>query len=309
MKADVVVVAYRSEAEIGDCLAPVLDDPLVASVTVVDNGDGRSAAVAEALGAAAVHAPDNPGFGTAVNRGVARGTAEAILVLNPDARLTSIALADGLARLERDPMVAGVQGAIVNRVTGQEERSAGRELGVVHLAGRALGLRRLLRLRPVRALARRSPGLADHVERRPDGDRRVDSLAATAVLLRRSAFTEIGGFDERYFLYGEDLDLCRRLRDAGWALLAVRDTWAEHTSGGSAATSWARELTWWEGTLQFARSNWNTAARTGALVTGAIAALRLVARRPSRWREVLGACRGTRQTGAARVVHDETHRL
>jgi GT2 family glycosyltransferase len=297
MKADVVVVAYRSEDEIADCLAAVLDDPLVASVTVVDNGDGRSAAMAEALGAVAVHAPDNPGFGAAVNRAAARGTAEAILVLNPDARLAPIAVADGLVRLERHPMVAAVQGAIVNRATGKEERAAGRELGLVHLMGRALGLKAMLRFRPVRALARRVPGLADHVERRPDTDTAVESLAATAIVLRRSAFTEVGGFDERYFLYGEDLDLCRRLRDAGWALLAVPDTWAEHTSGGSAATSWARELTWWEGTLQFARWNWCGARRAGALAVGALAGLVLVARRPRRLQQVLAA---TRQVSRSR---------
>jgi GT2 family glycosyltransferase len=309
MKADVVVVAYRSEDEIADCLAAVLDDSLVASVTVVDNGDGRSAAVAEELEAFAVHAPDNPGFGAAVNRGAARGTAEAILVLNPDARLTPIALADGLVRLERHPMVAAVQGSIVNRTTGYEERSAGRELGLVHLVGRALGLKALLRFRAVRALARRSPGLADHVERRPDADRRVESLAATAIVLRRSAFTEVGGFDERYFLYGEDLDLCRRLRRAGWALLAVPDTWAEHTSGGSAATSWARELTWWEGTLRFARTHWTGRQRAALAPIVLVVATRLVAARPSRWREVLGACRGTRRTARASVVHDQTDGL
>lgn len=287
MKADVVVVAYRSEDEIEGCLAALATEPGVASVTVVDNGDGGSAALAERLGVAAIREPANPGFGAAVNRGAARGTAEALLVLNPDARLQPGALAIGLARLEREPIVGAVQGAIVNRTTGQEERSAGRELGLVHLVGRAFGLRALLRFRPVRALSRRSAVLADHVDRRPSSAREVESLAATAIVLRRAAFAEVGGFDERYFLYGEDLDLCRRLRDSGWRLVATPETGAVHRSGASAKTTWDRELRWWEGTLLFARTHWRGWRRLGATVTGLFEAAVLVLRSPSRAREVV----------------------
>jgi N-acetylglucosaminyl-diphospho-decaprenol L-rhamnosyltransferase len=295
MKFDVVVVAYRSEADIEPCLAAVRDEPALASVTVVDNGDGRSAAIAERLDAQTVYAPDNPGFGTAVNRGAAHGTAEAILVLNPDARLQRGAIARGLSRLETDPMIGAVQGAIVNTTTGCDERSAGREIGLVHLAGRAFRLRGLLAVAPVRSLARRVPALADHVERRPVEDQTVESLAATAILLRRSAFEEIGGFDERYFLYGEDLDLCHRMRGAGWRLVAAPETWAVHESGASAETTWDRELRWWEGTLQFACMHWSGARRAGAAVVGAFEAAVLTGRAPSRFHEVVHAARGLKQ--------------
>ena len=291
MKADVVIVAYRNEAEIQACLDTVAAEPGIASVTVVDNGDGQSATIAEALGATAVRAPRNPGFGTAVNRGARSGTAEAILVLNPDALLDPGALALGLARLEYDPMIAAVQGAIVNVTTGSEERSAGREIGLVHLAGRAFKLRTLLSYRPVRALARRTRLLNDHVDRRPDTDRSVDALAATAILLRRSAFEEVDGFDERYFLYGEDQDLCQRLRGAGWRLIAAPETWATHRSGGSAPTTWDRELRWWEGTLLFARLRWRGVRLMGALVMGLLEAAVLGIQAPSRIPEILRAAR------------------
>lgn len=294
MKVDVVVVAYRSEAEIGVCLAALTAEPGVASVTVVDNGDGRSAAIAERLGAHAIRDPGNPGFGAAVNRGAADGDAEALLILNPDALLLPGALTSGLAVLGHEPTVAAVQGAIVNVATGADERSAGRELGLVHLAGRLFGLRRLLRFGPVRMLALRSPVLADHVDRRPDRARDVESLAATAILVRRSAFDEIGGFDERYFLYGEDLDLCRRLRDAAWRLVALPDPWAIHQSGASAATTWDRELRWWEGTLQFARTHWTGWRCASVSAIGFAVTIKLIARDPSRWRESVRACGGTR---------------
>jgi GT2 family glycosyltransferase len=289
VKADVVVVAYRSEEEIEACLAALATEPDVASVTVVDNGDGASAAEAERLGASTIREPGNPGFGAGVNRGAAVGTAEALLVLNPDAILQPGAVALGLERLEREPMVAAVQGAIVNSTTGKEERSAGRELGLIHLLGRLLGLRALLRFGPVRALSRRSPVVSDHVDRRPTEARDVETLAATAIVIRRGAFAEVGGFDERYFLYGEDLDLCRRFRDASWRLVATPETWAVHQSGASASTRWDRELSWWQGTLQFARSHWRGWRRIAARLIGLGEAGVLIARAPGRRKAVVTA--------------------
>jgi len=76
------------------------------------------------------------------------------------------------------------RGAIVNAVTGTEERSAGRELGVVHLFGRLVHARTLLRSPAVRAVSRRVPTLRDHVDRRPAAALEVETLAATAVVLR-----------------------------------------------------------------------------------------------------------------------------
>ena len=90
------------------------------------------------------------------------------------------------------------------------------------------------------------------------------------------------GFDERYFLYGEDLDLCRRLRDAGWRLVATPETWAVHQSGASATTTWDRELSWWEGTLLFAHTHWHGARRVAATAVGGLEAAVLIVRAPSR---------------------------
>ena len=102
------------------------------------------------------------------------------------------------------------------------------------------------------------PSLRDHVERVPSAAEDVETLAAVSILVRRDAFDAIGGFDERYFLYGEDLDLCRRLRGAGWRLVSLPVAWASHHSGASASGWWDRELRWWEGTMQFAAHWWAT---------------------------------------------------
>lgn len=289
----VVIVGYDSAAVIRSCVDGARALSGVTEIVVVDHGDDGTAVVAEAAGARVLRCPGNPGFGAGQNRGVRETDAPYVLLLNPDAVVDPDGIAAGLAVLVADGTVAAVQGCIVNRATGATERSQGRELGPVHLYGRALGLKRWLRLAPVRAVARRVGAVADHAERIPDGPQRVESLAATAVLVRRAAFEAVDGFDESYFLYGEDLDLCRRLRRAGWSLVAVPDRFAVHESGASAANRVARELTWWRGTMQFAATWWPEARWRAAVGAAVVQAGLLALRHPTRagqaWREIVVA--------------------
>jgi GT2 family glycosyltransferase len=277
---DTVIVAYDSEDVIERALTRARR--LGGRTVVVDHGDGGSARVAAARGALAVHDPSNPGFGAGQNHGVAFTDSELVLLCNPDAEIDPDAVLAGTELLRSRTGVAAVQGVIVNRSTGRPERSAGVELGPVHLVGRALGARALLGLPGVGSLARRSSALRDHADRVPPGPAEVDTLAATAVLVRRSALESVGGFDEDYFLYGEDLDLCRRLRLLGWKLVTVPDVWATHTSGGSTPSAWAREASWWRGTLQFAARWWGSAAWSLAVAAAVARWARLSARHPAR---------------------------
>ena len=284
---DTVLVAYRSEDVIGRAVE--VARMLGGTVVVVDHGDGASAARAAASGAIAIHDPSNPGFGTGQNRGVAFTDSEFVLLCNPDAGIVAEGVLAGAEILRSRPDVAMVQGVIVNRATGAPERSAGVEVGPFHLLGRALNAKALLRVPAVAALAGRTKLLRDHAERVPDGPTEVDSLAATAVLVRRSALDAVGGFDESYFLYGEDLDLCRRLRAAGWKLLALPGTWAAHTSGGSAESNWRREASWWQGTMQFGAGRWQGTAWSVAVLAAVIRWLRLAVRHPLQARATFAA--------------------
>jgi succinoglycan biosynthesis protein ExoA len=295
---DVVIVAYRSGVRLARALQALAGEPGIGRVVVVDHGDGADAALARELGAEVVHRPDNPGYGSGQNVGVARCTAPFVLLLNPDAELEPGALVAGRLTLEARPDVAAVQGVVRRAHDGQAERTQGAALGPVHLWGRALHLRALLGLRVVRVAARRVGVLADHVDRTTCTEREVESLAAVSILVRREAFCSVGGFDERYFLYGEDLDLCHRLRADGWALLTLPQAWAVHVGGASAGSSTERELTWWRGTMRYAASWWPDRAWRWGLRAAMVRWARLAASDPRRalaaWHALVGAPRNDR---------------
>lgn len=274
---DVQIVAYGFGDVLLDCIASVSGED--ARVVVVDH---RGDVDADRVGASVevLRDPSNPGFGAGQNRALATGSAPWVLLLNPDARMEPGAARAGVAYLQAHADVALVQGIIRNSATGAAERSAGLAIAPIHLLGRASGARRLASLGPVRSFARRRPSLRDHVEREPAEPVEVEALAATAVLARRAALEQVGGFDARYFLYGEDLDLCRRLRLAGWRVVNLPERWAVHQSGGTSSTTWDRELRWWQGTMRFAASSWSRRAWPFAMAAALVAAMRLCVRRP-----------------------------
>lgn len=288
---DVVVVAYNSEAALCRSLPLANQIPGLERIVVVNNGADRSSAVAARLGAAVLELPGNPGFGAGQNLGIRQGHAPFVLLLNPDAEPVAGAVAAGIEWLSAHAEVAAVQGVITNRSDNRPERSQGRELGPAHLLGRALGLRALLRVKAVAALGVRVGWLRDHVERIPTTPAEVETLAATALLVRRSAFSSVDGFDDGYFLYGEDLDLCRRLRAQGWHLVALPYPWARHTSGESSDTWFDRELRWWQGTLRFARTWWSSLRWSAALAAAVVQAIRMALACPRRageaWRTLV----------------------
>ena len=254
---DVVVVAWRSAATLPACLASVVGDPAVASVTVVDNASpDESASVAAALGARVVEAGRNVGFGAGCNLGAAGGAAPYVLLLNPDAAVAAGTVAGLAAVLDADPRAAAVAS----------------EVGDDHVRRRFPRVWR----------APLEPGLAGRLDerwyRRHPG-RAVDWLSAAVLLVRRSALEEVGGFDERYFLYWEEVDLAVRLRRAGWELRWVPGLPAAHAAGGSGGgrPAWAAGLVRWAGD-HARRPRLLRAAVMAGLVARAVA-WRLVGRR------------------------------
>jgi GT2 family glycosyltransferase len=189
-------------------------------VIVVDNGstDGSSQWLAREHRAVEVLSlVANTGFAGAANRGIAAAQTEAVALLNTDVELEPDWLERALAALEADPARAAVAGKLVSLA----------DPGIVDDAGDFL----------------RRDGVCEQRGRfRPDDGRFDDageifSACAGAVVLRTEAVRAVGGFDERFFLYLEDVDLGLRLRLAGWRCWYEPRAVARHAGGGSAQHS------------------------------------------------------------------------
>lgn len=236
MAAEVVavVVNYNAGAELRRALQSIVDELSDRSWEgiVVDNAsaDG-SGAIATEFGPqiSLVRNAENVGFGKAVNQAAAVSHAPMLLIMNPDCRLMS----GSLARLESE-LVENAGCAVVGpRILNPDGSNQGSARGdpdmMTGLFGRASRFRRWLPWLPV---SRRNVVPDDHAGP-ADGSVAVDWVSGACMLVRRDAFERAAGFDERYFLYWEDADLCRRLRGLGYHVRHVPGAVAVHRVGHS----------------------------------------------------------------------------
>ena len=224
-----VVVAYESGPALARCAAD-LADAGVAELVVVDNGsaDGSvAAAAAGAPGLMPVTPGRNLGYGSAANRGVAATTAPYVLVCNPDLEVPPDALDALAAALDADPARA-VAGPLVRTPGGDRYPSARHFPSLVDAAGHAvLGL-----FRPDNRFTRAYQRTELDAATSPVA---ADWVSGACFLVRRDAFEAVGGFDEAYFMYAEDVDLCWRLGRAGWQVVYVPAAEVTHVQGTSTA--------------------------------------------------------------------------
>jgi N-acetylglucosaminyl-diphospho-decaprenol L-rhamnosyltransferase len=233
VRVDAVVVSYRSAATLRECVTSLLAIPGVA-VTVVDNASpDDTLATIEDLDAETIRSPRNGGFSYGCNLGAARGNAPFLLFLNPDARMGAAALAALMEALTTDP-VAGLAGPRLLE-DGELAWSQRRFPRLRSTFAEALFLHRLL----PRA------EWTDELIRDPETYGRPgtpDWISGACMLVQRDVFEAIGGFDERFFLYCEDADLCRRVRNAGYAVRFVPAAEVSHVGGASSSTGETRAI-------------------------------------------------------------------
>jgi hypothetical protein len=180
----------------------------------------------------------NKGFASGVNQGFAATSAQHVLIMNPDCRLIAGAIAALCADLEEHPRCAIAGPKILNPDGSVQGSARGDPDMLTGLFGRTPVLGRVLRRMP---LARRNV-VSDHVVRSGDAGADVDWVSGACLLARRDPLIEVGGFDERYFLYWEDADLCRRLRHAGYSVRYVTGAGAIHRVGQSSRTARASAI-------------------------------------------------------------------
>ncbi len=223
---DAVIVNYNARDHLVECVRSLRADG-VGDVVVVDNAssDGSEAALAAADGDSRfLPTGANLGFGTAANVGVANTTAPYVLVLNPDTIVHPGTTKALTAALDRDPRLA-VVGPRVDNPDGTLYPSVRRFPRTGDAAGHAfLGI--VWKANPFTQRYRMLDW--DHAQARA-----VDWVSGTCILVRRSAFEQVKGFDPAYFMYVEDVDLCWRLQRAGWTIGYEPAGRVTHTVGAS----------------------------------------------------------------------------
>ena len=232
----VVIVSWNTKQRLERCLAALaLAVPGGSAETVVvDNGstDGSQSMVAERFpGVRLIQNQDNLGYGRAANAGVKAGTGRYALILNSDCELAAGALKAMAERLDRDPAVGGVFCTLQNPDGSLQPSVHDRFPSPWGMLGDLIGWSSL------RFAVYRRPWLHRwllrgtlHLHKR---ERNVEWGGGACFLVRRSAFDSVGGFDERFFMYYEDIDLCHRLRAAGHRLRYAPAASAVHHWGMS----------------------------------------------------------------------------
>lgn len=218
----VVIPSWNSIELLPRCLGSLREQGIELETIVVDNGSGDgTAAFLEREGVAHLALPENVGFARAVNLGVARVGAKFVLALNADTVLEPGAMRALLEALEAEPSLGGVQPRILQLEQGDGPLDA--EGARLYSAGQAL-------TRDGRAF---ELGAGEEQSPRYLQPREVFGVCGAACLLRRELFDQLGGYDERYFSFYEDVDLNLRARIAGWRFAYVPEAVVWHLGNAS----------------------------------------------------------------------------
>jgi hypothetical protein len=229
----VVVVTYNARGHVERCLETVAEGPH--EVIVVDNAstDGTQELVRERFPSARlIELPENIGFGAANNVGMEAAGGDYSLLLNSDAWPRADGIESLRAIAEANPEV-GIAGP---RLVGPDGRLQKSVRGFPTLWRLATEYFLLRKLAPGSRLLNNFYGSGfDYGSRRP-----AEFLMGAVLLLRRDAVEEVGGFDPAFFMFSEEVDLCYRMRAAGWAVEFTPDAEFVHLGGASTAPAWDR---------------------------------------------------------------------
>jgi hypothetical protein len=287
-----VVVSHNTRGLLERCLAEL--DREGRRVVVVDNAsaDGSAELVRDRFPTLeVVECAENRGFGAGANKGIAALESRYVLLLNPDAWPLAGAVERLVSVAERNPRVGVVAPRLLNPDGTPQQSVFGYPTRPALLASWA-AFPRL-----VGAAARSWRRVRRIVERAGSKGRALGECEAVigddfpvgaALLIRRDAFDEAGGFDESFFMYSEETDLCRRLRDLGWDVFFCPSATFVHV--GAAATSQSKGAMYREQLRSYLRyiakhRGATQADRARALLAGTLRLRAFALRRDSRSRD------------------------
>ena len=241
LSLDIVIVDYRAGALLRDCLESLGAHPpehvRLGTVIVVDNAPGGPPDAHRSppgLSVTVVPNSVNRGFAAACNQGAAIGRAPYVLFLNPDTRVQNGSLDIPVRLLERTAEeYTGIVGVQLVGKTGIPGTTCYRFPKASHFLWKAIGIDRL-------APERFSSGV--YSDFRHDTTRQVDQVMGAFFMVRRSVFERLGGFDERFFVYFEEMDFSKRAMDLGFRSLFIAEARAYHAGCGTTEMIRARRL-------------------------------------------------------------------
>ena len=244
MDLSIVVVSYNTRALLERCLHSIHAHMvgLTSETIVVENAseDGSADMVATTFpDAILVRNDTNRGFAAAVNQGIGASSGRHVLLLNSDAMLVEEAARKMVTHLDAHPGVAAIGGTLLN-VDGSFQGSYADFPTILTETLLLTGLSRWL-LPPT--FPSRSAAESQQL-------RTVDWVCGAFLMLRRVALDNIGYFDERYFMYAEEVDWCYRARQSGWHVTFLPEARATHLVAGSYGRNPMRRR------LQIYRSKW-----------------------------------------------------
>jgi GT2 family glycosyltransferase len=231
MTLSIVIVNYNTERLLRGCLESVYaganGTPL--DIWVVDNNshDGSVAMVKSLFPAVrTIENGANVGFSRANNLVVSQSRSDYILLLNPDTLILDDAIERMVRFLDAHPQ-AGIAGCKVLNADGTLQLACRRSIPTPEVA--------FYRLTGLSKLFPHSRTLAKYnmTYRSPDETQEVDAVSGAFLMIRRQVVEQIGLLDERFFMYGEELDWCLRARRAGWAVMYCPDARIVHYKGES----------------------------------------------------------------------------
>jgi GT2 family glycosyltransferase len=221
----IIVVTFNSSPVVTELLDSIQERLNGAEIIVCDNGstDGTiDLAQSHASRPRVVAIGKNLGFGAAANAGARAATASLLLVINPDSRIVDV---------RREPLAV----LAAQRPFGIRACAIETGKGRVHLLHERWGWRRELAWNLWRAFL--NPRWVQLGRPKSRREPRNPWVSGAAFLVRRDEFLEIGGFDERYFLYGEDIDLSATYAQAALPVTRTSAIAVEHEGGGSSGLS------------------------------------------------------------------------
>ena len=231
MKLSIILVNWNTKDLTRDALVSIFDQTknIEFEVIVVDNnsGDGSVEMIKKEFSQVIlIENKENRGFGKANNQGLATARGEYLMFLNTDVKVLNGAINTLVDYLDKNSSVMMVGPRLLNADMSFQHACRRNLPNPLNSFFHLFGLVKIFKHNEI--INSYKQFTAD-----PEVTGPVEAISGAAMLFRRQVYEEIGGFDERFFMYGEDLDFCKRIFDKGWGVVYVSNAKIIHFGGQS----------------------------------------------------------------------------